>query len=184
VSIKVDSVDEATWRLLNRPIGNLRLETVFDGMRRFAADYHGDLATETMLVAGLNDDEAAVSRTAAFVSALEPLRAYVAIPTRPPAEPWVRAPAPDVARRAADIFRAAEVPTTCLVEELEEAFAAASDPAHGLLGIVAVHPMTESDARDYLVRSGGEWSIAQRLLDQGRLVAVRHGGRTYLRTRR
>ena len=184
VSIKVDSVDEATWRHLNRPIGYLRLETVLDGIRRFAAEYRGELVTETMLVAGLNDDDDAVSRTAAFVAALEPLRAYVAIPTRPPAEPWVRAPAPDVARRAADIFRSAELPTECLVEDLEGGFAPSNDPAEGLLGIVAVHPMTESDARDYLARSGGAWSIAQRLLDQGRLVAVRHGGRTYLRTRR
>jgi hypothetical protein len=44
--------------------------------------------------------------------------------------------------------------------------------------------MTEADARAYLARSGGDWAVAQRLLDEGRLVVVRHGGRTYLRTRR
>ena len=184
VSIKVDTVDEATWRRLNRPIGDLRLETVLDGLRRFAAEYRGELVTETMLVAGLNDDEAALRRTAAFVSSLEPLRAYVAIPTRPPAEPWVRAPSPDAARRVADVFRAAEIPTSCLVEEIEageQPFAVAGDPAQGLLGIVAVHPMTASAARDYLARSGADWSVAQALLDSGRIVAVRHGRRTYLR---
>jgi len=184
VSIKVDTVDEAIWHRLNRPIGRLRLEAVLDGMRRFAAEYRGELVTETMLVSGLNDDDASISRTSAFVSALGPLRAYVAIPTRPPAEPWVRAPAVETARRAADAFRAAEVPTTCLVEELETPFAASDDPAAGLLGIVAVHPMTEDDARDYLARSGADWSVAQALLDQRRIVAVQHGGRTYLRARR
>jgi wyosine [tRNA(Phe)-imidazoG37] synthetase (radical SAM superfamily) len=183
VSIKIDSVDEATWRRLNRPIGNLRLGEILDGMRRFAAGYDGELATETMLVAGLNDDDAAVSRIAAFVSALEPLRAYVAIPTRPPAEAWVRAPTLDVARHAAEIFRAYEIPTGCLVENPEDGFAPSGDPAKGLLGIASVHPMAESEVRDYLVRSGANWSIAQRLLDQGRLVAVPHAGRTYLRAR-
>jgi wyosine [tRNA(Phe)-imidazoG37] synthetase (radical SAM superfamily) len=184
VSIKVDAVDERTWRRVNRPIGNLRRETVLDGMRRFAAEYRGDLVTETMLVAGLNDDDAAAERTSAFVSALGPLRAYVAIPTRPPAEPWVRAPSIDAARRVADIFRAAEVPTTCLTEELETPFAVSDDPAEGLLGIVAVHPMTEADARDYLARSGADWSVAQALVDQRRIVTVRHGRRTYLRASR
>ena len=165
------------------PADRPHLETVLDGMRRFAFEYRGDLVTETMLVAGLNDDDEAIRRTAAFVGALEPLRAYVALPSRPPAEPWVRAPSIEAAHRAADQFRAVELPTELLVEDLADAFAASTDPAAGLLGIVAVHPMTEADARVYLARSGGEWSIAQRLLDQGRLVKVRHGGRTYLRTR-
>jgi wyosine [tRNA(Phe)-imidazoG37] synthetase (radical SAM superfamily) len=184
VSIKVDTVDERTWRRLNRPIVNLCLETVLDGVRRFAVEYSGDLLTETMLIAGLNDDEASVSRTSAFVSTLAPLRAYVAIPTRPPTEPWVRAPTIDVARRAADVFRAAEVPTTCLIEELETPFAPSEDAAAGLLGIVAVHPMTDSDARDYLARSGADWSVVRALLDEGRIVEVRHGRRTYLRASR
>lgn len=184
VSIKVDSVDEATWRRLNRPMRSLRLETVLDGMRRFAGEYRGDLVTETMLVAGLNDDEGTLERTAAFVSTLEPLRAYVAVPSRPPAEPWVRAPSADTVDRAAEVFRTFEVPTSCLVEEIEESpasFAVSDDPARGLLGIVAVHPMTESAVRDYLARAGADWSVAQALLDEGRVVAVPHDGRTYLR---
>lgn len=187
VSLKVDTVDDTDYRRLNRPIGDLRLEAVLDGMRRFAAEYRGDLVTETMLVAGLNDDEASIRRTAAFVSALDPLRAYVAIPTRPPAEPWVLAPAEDVASRAADIFRTYDVLTSSLVEEIDESeapFAVAGDPAQGLLGIVAVHPMTESAARDYLARSGADWSVAQTLLDSGRMVRVRHARRTYLRASR
>jgi wyosine [tRNA(Phe)-imidazoG37] synthetase (radical SAM superfamily) len=185
VSLKVDTVDEPTWRRLNRPIGNLELEVVLDGMRRFVAGYRGEVVTETMLVAGINDDAASIEQTARFIGALEPLRAYVAIPTRPPAEPWVRAASVETARRAAEIFRSAEVPTELLVEDdVAETFAPATDPAAGLLGIVAVHPMAVADARTYLSRSGGDWSVAQRLLDEGRLVAVRHDARTYLRTRR
>jgi wyosine [tRNA(Phe)-imidazoG37] synthetase (radical SAM superfamily) len=184
VSVKVDTVDEPTWRRLNRPIGCLRLEPVLEGMRRFAAEYRGDLVTETMLVAGINDDEASTEQTARFIAALEPLRAYVAIPTRPPAEPWVRAPSIEAARRAADIFRAAEVPAELLFEDDHaDTFSPSSDPAAGLLGIVAVHPMSIADARIYLSRSGGDWSVVQRLLDEGRLVTVTRDGRTYLRTR-
>ena len=187
VSLKVDSVDEPIWRRLNRPIGRLRLAAVLDGMRRFAAEYRGDLATETMLVAGLNDDEVSTRATAAFVSVLEPRRAYIAIPTRPPAEAWVRAPSPAVAGRAAEIFREYELPTSCLVDEIEEGdecegpFAVGGDPTRGLLEILAVHPLTESAARDYLDRSGADWSVARALLDSGQVVTVRHRQRTFLR---
>jgi len=181
VSVKIDAVDEATWRRLNRPIGRLALDTVLDGIRRFAASYRGDLLTETMLVAGVNDDGATVRRTAAFVGALEPLRAYVAVPTRPPAAPWVQAPSRAAARHAADIFRAAELPTTCLVEEVDDPFVVTGDPADGLVGIVAVHPMTEAAARAYLDRAGADWSVARGLLDQGRIVRVRYGRQVFLR---
>jgi wyosine [tRNA(Phe)-imidazoG37] synthetase (radical SAM superfamily) len=187
VSLKVDTVDEPIWRSLNRPIGNLHLETVLDGMRRFAAEYHGELVTETMLVAGMNDDEGSIRRTAAYVSALEPLHAYLAIPTRPPAEPWVQVPTIEAARHVAEIWRSFEVPTACLVEEIDESqtpFAVCADPAEGLLGIVAVHPMTDSAVRDYLARAGADWSVAQALLDAGRVVRVEHDGRTYLRASR
>lgn len=187
VSLKVDSVDDPTWRRLDRPVGNLGLEVVLDGMRRFADEYRGELVTETMLVAGLNDDEASIRRTAAFVSALDPLRAYVTLPTRPSAEPWVRPPTSAAATRAAETFREFEVPTSSLVAEIAESeapFAVSADPVQGLLGIVAVHPMTESAARDYLVRSGADWSVAQALLDSGRIVRVRYGRRTFLRASR
>lgn len=181
VSIKVDTLDPATWTRLNRPIGGLRLDTVLDGVRRFAAEYRGDLVTETMLVAGMNDDDASLERTAAFVSALAPLRAYITLPTRPPTEPGVRAPSHETACRAAGIFHAAEIPVSCLLEDIEDPFTIIGDPTQALLGIVAVHPMLESSARDRLARSGADWSVAQALLDSGRITAVHHAGRTYLR---
>lgn len=181
VSVKVDTVDEVAWHRLNRPLGSLALPQVLDGIREFAATYRGELLTETMLVAGINDDGAAVARTASFVAALEPARAFVAVPTRPPAEPWVRAPSRDVALRAADHFRAVELPTTCLVEDIEEPFAADPGAPSGLLGIVAVHPMSETAARGYLERSGLDWSVAQRLLDGGAIERVVFDGQVYLR---
>ena len=184
VSLKLDTVEEGVWTRLNRPIGRLHLDAVLEGMRRFAQDYRGDLITETMLVAGLNDDDASLCATAAFIGALEPLHAYVAVPTRPPAEPWVRAPSIETARHAAEIFRGFDVPVSCLVAEIAEddgPFPAPGDAASGLLGIVAVHPMTMSTARDFIARAGGDWSAVEALIEGGRIVRVRHAGRTYLR---
>jgi wyosine [tRNA(Phe)-imidazoG37] synthetase (radical SAM superfamily) len=135
-------------------------------------------------VAGFNDDDRALRETAAFVSVLEPMRAYVAIPTRPPAEAWVRTPATETTRKAAEIFRSYEIPTECLVEEFDERdgpLATSGDPVRGLLGILAVHPMTEQVARDYLIRSGSDWQVAQDLIAAGQIVPVRHGRQVYLR---
>lgn len=55
VSLKVDAVSKDTWRRINRPHKLLRLENIFDGMLEFTNTFDGDLATETMLVQGVND---------------------------------------------------------------------------------------------------------------------------------
>ncbi len=93
VSLKVDTADEAVWKQLNRPHGGLRLERVVAGLRAFAEGFAGELMTETMLVAGVNDDAEGIERTAELVGAIAPTTAWLSIPTHPPAETWVVPPA-------------------------------------------------------------------------------------------
>nr|HID14990.1 radical SAM protein [Anaerolineae bacterium] len=93
VSLKVDATREAIWRRMNRPHRALRLSTILEEMLAFARAYEGELVTETMLIEGLNDDEALVGEIADFLARLNPARAYLSVPTRPPAEGWVRPPA-------------------------------------------------------------------------------------------
>lgn len=92
VSLKIDSVEEETWRAMNRPYGSLRLDAILGGALEFASAFRGELATETMLVAGANDSEEHLKKIANFVAQLRPVTAYLSIPTRPSAEKWVRPP--------------------------------------------------------------------------------------------
>ena len=82
VSVKVDAVDPATWRRVNRPHRSLDLAKILDGIREFAKSFRGQLVTETMLVNGLNDSESDAEQIGAFVATLQPDIAYVSIPTR------------------------------------------------------------------------------------------------------
>lgn len=86
VSLKVDAVTDEIWRKIDRPHGKLNHKDIFDGMMKFSKDYKGYLATETMMAKGLNDSEAELEKIASFLSKLKPDKAYVSIPTRPPAE--------------------------------------------------------------------------------------------------
>ena len=184
VSVKVDTVDEATWHRLNRPIGSLPFAAVLDGVRRFAEARGGRVVTETMLVAGLNDDEPALRRTAGFVADLGPVHAYISVPTRPPAESWVDPPTAEAIGRALGAFLARGIPASCLVDEIDEReppIALQGDVTQELLAVLAVHPMTEAAAGASIRRAGADWSLVEALLDQGRIVRVRHRGRVYLR---
>ncbi len=83
VSLKIDSVDEASWKRINRPHESLQLSAILRGIESFAQQYQGELATETMLVEGINDDRDSVVAVAEFLVRMKPDKAYLAIPTRP-----------------------------------------------------------------------------------------------------
>lgn len=105
VSLKIDTVHEATWRKLNRPHRQLQLAPILEGMCDFADGYSGRLTTETMLVGGVNDADEELDATARFIASLHPTTAYVTTPTVKPAEAWVSSVAPGRLARARDVFR-------------------------------------------------------------------------------
>jgi wyosine [tRNA(Phe)-imidazoG37] synthetase (radical SAM superfamily) len=79
VMVKLDAVDAAMWRLVNRPARQLRLSRVLAGLEAFRAEYAGPLDTETTLVPGLNDSEAHVRDIAAFLEGLRPSCSYMVV---------------------------------------------------------------------------------------------------------
>jgi wyosine [tRNA(Phe)-imidazoG37] synthetase (radical SAM superfamily) len=91
VSLKVDATSEPFWHRVNRPHRCLSLPGILGGMRDFSRRFKGQLISETMLIDGVNDSEEEIGRIAEFLRDLELRTAYIAIPTRPPAEKLVRA---------------------------------------------------------------------------------------------
>ena len=104
VSLKLDSTWKTNWRKINRPHHNLELNLILRGMLDFSKSFRGELVTETMLVQGINNDADMLKEMAMFLASLSPDRVYLAIPTRPPAENWVRPPTPKEVNKAFQIF--------------------------------------------------------------------------------
>jgi wyosine [tRNA(Phe)-imidazoG37] synthetase (radical SAM superfamily) len=182
VSLKADAASEEIWRRVNRPHKSLQLDAIQEGMLAFAQDYDGVLCTETMLVDGINDGEDAIAEVADFLAHLKPDRAYLAIPTRPPAEPWAQAPGEETINQAYQIVSKRVNHVEYLIGYEGTAFAFTGDIEEDLLSITSVHPMREDAVREFLERAEGEWETVRRLMSEEKLVEVKHGGhRFYLR---
>jgi wyosine [tRNA(Phe)-imidazoG37] synthetase (radical SAM superfamily) len=179
VSFGIDSVREESWHRINRPHGTLRLADILDGVVAFRDGFAGELMTETMLVQGVNDSEEDVSAIADFLARLEPNKAYLAIPTRPPAEPWARPPDEGAINRAYQVLSQRLDGVEYLVGYEGTEFSSTGDVAEDLLSITAVHPMREDAVRDLLARAGAEWTVVGELVQQGRLIETRHDGRSF-----
>ena len=179
VSLKMDSTRREIWRKINRPHGTLRLDSILDGALEFASEFKGELMTETMLVEGVNDDDDHIKEVAGFLARLRPTTAYLAIPTRPPAEEWVRPPVEEVINRAYQILNRRLDRVEYLIGYEGNAFAFTGAVESDLLSITSVHPMREDAVSEFLARAGADWAIVRELVEQERLIETEYAGRKF-----
>ncbi len=179
VSLKMDSVREEIWHRINRPHGSLQLTSILDGALEFAQAFKGELATETMLVKGVNDGDDHIREVAGFLARLRPAIAYLAIPTRPPAEKWVQPPSEEIINRAYQILSERVDQAEYLIGYEGNAFAFTGNVEEDLLSITSVHPMREDAVSEFLARAGADWSVVHRLIAQDQLVESKYDGLTF-----
>jgi len=180
VSLKVDSVREDVWRRIDRPHGRLRLSQILDGALAFSESFAGRLVTETMLVEGVNDGTELLEEMASYLARLRPETAYLAIPTRPPAEENVHAPDESRVTRAWSTLSAAVDNVELLTGYEGEDFFSGGRVDQDLLAITSVHPMRVDAVEALLTRRGADRSVVQLLVDEGELIEVEYGGQSFL----
>jgi len=179
VSLKVDALNEKIWRKLNRPHESLKFEAILEGMDNFANTFEGTLATETMLIQGCNDDEEEIRRIANFLAGLKPDEAYIAIPTRPPAEKWAVPASERVINMAHQVFSEKLDRVEYLIGYEGNAFAFTGDVEDDLLSITAVHPMREDGVNEFLSKANSSWDVIEKLIGEGKLLEIEYRGEKF-----
>lgn len=179
VSLKVDSVDEDVWKKINRPHKKLNLNTILNNMLKFGSVFKGKIITETMLVKGVNDGIEHMERVAEFIAQLNTEKVYLSIPIRPPARRWVQAPQEEVINRCYNIFKKSISQVEYLIGYEGNAFDFTGEVAKDILSITSVHPMREEAMRDFLKKTGSDWTIIHKLIEEGRLVETEYEGKKF-----
>ena len=180
VSLKLDAVSENLWRRIDRPHKTLRLDKILEGMLEFRKEFKGKLVTETMLIDGINYSEE-FERIAHFLKELKPDIAYIAVPTRPPWEKWVKPAREEVINMAFQAF--AEVIGEEKVEYLigyeGNAFAFTGNVEEDILSITAVHPMREDALKELLEKANVDWATVEKLIEEGKLIELEYGEKRF-----
>lgn len=180
VSVKIDAISPNTWKQINRPHASLSLDEILQGMQEFAGSYTGTLCTETMLVKDLNDNPEELTAIANFIkSRIRPYKAYIGVPTRPPAEPWVSRPEPESITAAYAIFTKEGLNAETLTGYESSGFVVTDNPVEEILEITAVHPMRSDAVEDVLNRFGVGEEVLQQLVKEGRIRKVHYEGWDY-----
>jgi wyosine [tRNA(Phe)-imidazoG37] synthetase (radical SAM superfamily) len=180
VSVKIDSAYENIWRNINRPQGSLDLKKIITGIKEFASSFKGILVTETMLVKDINDNLESLNKTAIIISEINPYKAYILAPTRPPAEILVKKPSEDNMNMAYQIY-SSFIPNVELIAYNEgTGFTFSSDAEKELLNILAVHPMRKEAVESFLSRAKLNWDLINHLVITEQLKEVTYSGTTFI----
>jgi len=179
VSLKVDAVINKTWHQINRPQKSLKLEAILEGMLRFADTFKGELTTETMLLYGINDNESELKEIADFLAQLKPNKAYLAIPTRPPARKEVKAASESAINTAYQVFTDKLGCVEYLIGYEGNAFAFTGQVEDDLLSITSVHPMRREAVTQFLKKANTDWKVIEKLTKDGRLLELEYEGRKF-----
>ena len=101
----LDAGDAELFRRITRAHPALTFEQQVAGLEAFARiRRRGQLWVEVMLIAGVNDTEPALKSLAAVLSRIGPDQVHITLPTRCPAEEWVRGPDDDSLKRAISLL--------------------------------------------------------------------------------
>ena len=179
ISVKIDSVYEATWRKLDRPHKSIDFSSMLEGIVRFSEDFEGKLTTETMLISGYNDSNQEIEAIGQFLERIEPQRSYISIPTRPPAEKRAEPADEVVLAKAYSNFASRVAHVEHLIGYEGDEFGSSGDAYKDILSITAVHPMRKEAIEKLLERNQADYSVVEQLLKEGRIISSNYHGHTY-----
>lgn len=139
------SLDAGTPKLykkINRPHPDITFDKYIRGLIEFRQEYKGNYWLEVMLINDLNDTQQTLEDIAKWIEKIKPDKVHIGLPTRPPAEKWIKPPDQEgIMRAIATLGKVAEV-----VSPGEGKFdlGDGTNVIDGILAIITRHPMSDA----------------------------------------
>lgn len=183
VSISIDAADEDTWRKIDRPHRSLKHQDILNGIIEFSKVYKGTLATETMLIDNVNDNDKCIKKIAEQLAVIYPKKAYLLVPTRPPAESSIKRSSKESLINAVNIIRSVSgINVECITgDEKEEGFFFSENIVNDFLSITSVHPVREEIVDELLKKRNVDKSVIEGLIKRGVIIEFSYEGKKFYR---
>ena len=170
VSVKVDSIGEKIWKKINRPHGSLKLNEVLEGIRIFSKEFKGRLITETMLISGMNDDQASAMNLTQFLQSINHEEVYLSLPLRPPAEMDIRLPSKTTIASATEVMRKNGILPILMSDLPESDIDKLAREMADIVKIIKVHPLPKKEVLKVMKEMGITSSHWDKLIEDRVIV--------------
>lgn len=170
----LDAYDEASFRTINRPYGEISFNMVNDGLKIFSQEYKGQLWIELMLIEGINDDDESLEKYSEVLRELKYDRLYINTPVRPPSEDYVKASSHEKMNHAVDILGGISIDLL----ESEGFHSEIADDYEAIMSIIKRHPMNQFEIEGFLkVRECSDICIIfNKLKEDSRIIMLKYKG--------
>jgi len=179
ISIKIDTVNHATWRRINKPHKDLNLSSILKAFSEFSKNFSGKLVTESMLLKDVNDFDEELEALAQFLQDIRTDIAYIAIPTRPPAFEGTFPADETAVTLAYEIFSRHNLKAELLTGYEGNAFSSSGNFADDMLSITAVHPMRRDAVMQLLAKSNASENDLNQLIENGSIKIINFNNQDY-----
>lgn len=142
----LDSYDENTFKIINRPYGKLNFMECYNGLVEFSNNYKGELWLETMLIEGINDNRDSLLKFKSLIEKVKYDRLYINTPVRPPAEEYVKTVSSESMDMAIEILGGISIEKLVSVGFCSKV----KDDYEAVLSIIRRHPMNQFEIASFL----------------------------------
>lgn len=142
----VNGYDERSFKLVNRPHGDIDFEKVTKALKKFSREYPGLLWLELMLMKGINDSTEDLHKYNDFLGQFYYDRLYINTPNRPPVESFAQMVTHEKMLEAMNILNGIGIE-----DGFENGYASEiTDDLEAILNITQRHPMNQHEIEHFL----------------------------------
>jgi len=173
----LDAGNSKTFKSINRAHRDIQFENVINGLVDFRSAYKGQMWLEVMLVNDINTSMAELLPMKEGIENISPDRIYVMLPTRPPAEKWVKPPDPAKLLLAQKLF-SGSIPISGLeygdfgVKDFE-------DVKEAIIEIGSRHPLRKELALNIEAQFNNSGTV-EKMIKSKELIEVNYEGEEYV----
>jgi wyosine [tRNA(Phe)-imidazoG37] synthetase (radical SAM superfamily) len=179
VSVKIDTVNESSWRKINRPHLRLNLDVILREITEFAKSYRGVLTTDTMLIRDYNDNEEEITAIGNFLNSIKREKSYFTIPVRPVSGNRSLIPQKETLEKLRVVIKDKVANYELLCCPDNDFVIPAGNPEEELLGILTIRPVEERTVDNFLELNGGDKKVFEELITKGLIQKVIYEGKYF-----
>lgn len=146
----LDASDEAMFKKINRPHGDIKFDEVIGGLKIFSKEYNGQLWIELMIIKDINDNKEFFLAFKDLLSEINYQKLYINSPVRPPAETFVEQASKEAIDEAISILGGISIDK--LISE--GFYSETEDDYEAVLSIIKRHPMNQFEIKSFIEERG------------------------------
>ncbi len=168
----LDASDEAMFKKINRPHGDIKFDEVIGGLKTFSKEYNGQLWIELMIVKDINDNKEFFLAFKDLLSEINYQKLYINSPVRPPAETFVEQASKETMDEAISILGGISIDK--LISE--GFYSETEDDYEAVLSIIKRHPMNQFEIKSFIEERGnsGVEDFFEKLNDDENIEVVNY----------